>query len=518
MRQRYWLLGTLISGALVAPAAAQLPEIGVPGGTVRVEIGGEFASIDRQLNDGSNEPWRTEFAASSIGGIYFPDLVPSEAIVAGLAGLPSYSYNIGRATMAAQASRGTLRLGLSLGITDRLTVFGSLPLVQQRVQVAYRFDPAAAGAGFNQADPLFGTPTGAAATTQFLSSFDTALDTLQSRLDAGFYDGDPGQKAIAQATLAEGSGQLSGLDALLANPATQAPFVPTAVSAAGAAISIRIAGTQASLTSLGVTSFTEAVPLPTATLTQDEYDLFLTASGGRVGSRPFTTSSSFLAGDAEVGAAYAVLDAWDRDGAQGGIRVVVQALVRLPTGSVVAQNDFVSLPSGDHQLDIEASAVADIGKGRIGARLTGTYINQMAAEFDRRVTPPSQPVPWANRRALVEVDPGNIVGFRAEPFFRIGASLAVVGVFSYASRGSDDVTYASDPIPEVNASQLAEGTEVTSTTLGAGLSFAPARRDGRASIDGFWLYEKVVSASGGRVPATGAIRMGIRVPVQLWGS
>lgn len=518
MRQRHSLLGMLMVGAFVAPAAAQLPEIGLPGGTVRIEIGGEFASIDRQLNDGSSEPWRAEFAVSSIGGTYFPDLLPSEATIAGLAGISNYSYNIGRATMDAQASLGTLRLGLSLGITDRLTVFGSLPLVQRRVQLAYRFDPTAADAGFNQADPLFGTPAGAAATTQFLSSFGSALDTLQSRLDAGFYDGDPSQKAIAQATLAEGSGQLSGLDALLANPATQAPFVPTTASAAGSAISTRISGTQASLAALGIASFTEAVPFPTTTLTQDDYNRFLTASGGRVGARPFATASSFLAGDAEVGAAFTVLDAWDRDGARGGIRLVVQALARLPTGGVVAENDFVSLPSGDHQLDIEGSVVADVGKGRVGARLTGSYTNQMAAEFDRRVTPPSQPVPWANRRALVEVDPGNVFGFRAEPFFRIGASFAIVGVLSYASRGADEVTYASDPIPGVNASELAEGTEVTATTLGAGLSFAPARRDGRASIDGFWMYEKVVQASGGRVPETGAIRLGIRVPVQLWGS
>jgi hypothetical protein len=111
-----------------------------------------------------------------------------------------------------------------------------------------------------------------------------------------------------------------------------------------------------------------------------------------------------------------------------------------------------------------------------------------------------------------------VMGFRAEPFFRIGASLAVVGVFSYASRGSDEVTYVSDAIAGVDASELAEGTEVTATTLGAGLSFAPVRRDGRASIDGFWMYEKVVKASGGRVPETGAIRLGIRVPVHLWGS
>jgi hypothetical protein len=517
VRQRFGLLGILMICAFGTPAAAQLPEIGVPGGSVRIEVGAEFASIDRQLQDGQSEPWRSEFAVSSIGGAYFPDLLPAEATIAGLAGLPNYSYNIGRATMAAQASRGTLRLGLSLGITDRLTLFGSLPLVQQRVQVAYRFDPAAADAGFNPADPLFGTPTGAAATTQFLSSFGSALDTLQSRLDAGFYDGDPGQKAIAQATLTEGSGQLSGLDALLADPATQAPFVPTELSPAGSAISTRVAGTQASLAALGITTFTEAVPLPTATLTQEDYELFLTASGGRVGARPFATSSSFLAGDAEVGAAYTVLDAWDQDGAQGGIRLVVQALARLPTGSVVAENDFVSLPSGDHQLDVEGSVVADIGRGRVGARLTGSYTNQMAAEFDRRVTRPTQPVPWANRRALVEVDPGNVFGFRAEPFFRIGDAFAIVGVFSYASRGSDEVTYVSDAIAGVSASELAEGTDVTATTLGAGLSFAPARRDGRASIDGFWMFEKVVSASGGRVPETGAIRMGIRVPVQLWG-
>ena len=81
---------------------------------------------------------------------------------------------------------------------------------------------------------------------------------------------------------------------------------------------------QANLAALGIPSFTQPLPLPAAALSSSQYNQFLTASAGPIGAAPFTTHSSFLLGDIELGALYTVIDRWNLPGHPGGLRLVAR--------------------------------------------------------------------------------------------------------------------------------------------------------------------------------------------------
>jgi hypothetical protein len=508
---------------VATPAAAQLPAIGVPRGFVRFEIGGDFANATSQFLDGTAEPYRAQFSTSAIGPAFYPELSQTQTRIAQLSGIGNYALSVGGSTMIAQASTGTLRLGATVGLTSKLSLFGVVPIVRQQVQVNYGFDSAGANAGYNPADPVFGSTAGADSVRAFLLEYRTALDTLGARLAAGYYNGNP-DSALAEATLASGSAYYAGLDSLFLVPGAAGSFVPLASSGAGQAMSGEISTVQTSLAALSISSFTQPLPLPADALTPSDYNDYLANPAGPIGATPFVSNTTFLLGDIELGASYTLIDRWNRPDHPGGLRVVAQALLRLPTGYQPLPNNFVSLPTGGGQTDVQASVVADVGGGRFGARLAGSYNDQLSTTVDRRVTLPSQPIPWRNRLASVTEDPGNEFMLSALPYVQLVPGFAIVGVVRYWSRGADAVEYASatDAIPGVSAGELATNTQRSATIMGGGLSWAPGqvgtRVGTRLPIDAFWLYEAVVAASGGVVPKAGTMRMGLRAAVRLWGA
>jgi len=508
--------------AIVAasPVAAQLPALGVPRGVVRFELGGDFATTSNQFNDGTSQPWRAQFSSAGLGAAFWPGLSGTQAQVARLSGIPGYSLSIGNARMLTQASVGTLTLGAAVGLTPKLTLFGNVPFVRQQVSLDYDLDSAGANAGFNPADPVFGTTAGGDSVTTFLLAFRTALDTLSARLAAGYYDAVPADRALAQATLASGNAYWAGLDSLYVAPGAATSFVPLAGSAAGGAMADSVSATQADLATLGITSFALPLPLPGGAVTQSGFNQYLTSFGGPVAATPFANVTKWWTGDVELGAVYTVIDRWNQPEHPGGFRLAARGLLRLPTGTQPFPNDFVSLPTGGGQTDIQLSVVADVGGRRFGGRFEATYNDQLSYTSDRRVTIPSQPIPWRNRLGTVTTDPGNELLLSATPYVTIAPGLAIVGTVRYWSHGEDAVEYASTLLtpPVAPASDLAQGTQRTATIVGGGLSYAPATRPGKLGMDGFWMYETVVAASGGVVPKAATMRMGIRVPARIWGS
>jgi len=517
---RQCIAGIALAIVLTTPAAAQLPAIGAPRGIVRFAIGGDFANTANQFADGAEQPYRAQFSTPLIGSAFYPGLSATESRIAQLSGMSNYALSVGAASMTAQASAGTLQLGATIGLTSRISLYGMVPIVQQRVQVDYGFDGASANVGFNPADPVFGSSGGADSVNAFLAEYRSALDTLDLRLQTGYYDGNPTDKALAEATLASGAVYYANLDSLFVVAGTEGSFVPLSGSSAGQSMATAVAGTQANLAALGVPSFTQPIPLPADALTASAYNSYLGNPAGSIGAAPFTTKSSFLLGDVELGASYTLIDRWNRPGHPGGLRVVAQGLVRLPTGYQPLSNNFVSLPTGGGQTDVQFAIVADVGGGKVGARFAGSYNDQLSMTTARRVTLPSQPIPWSNRLASVTTDPGNEMTLSALPYFQLAPGFAIVGVVRYWSRGADAVDYASasDAIPGVSASDLSTDTKRSATVVGGGLSYSPQQVTAKVPLDAFWIYEGVVSASGGVVPKAGTIRMGLRWPFRFWGA
>ena len=472
---------------------AQLAPVGVPKGVVRVELDGRMGIWDTQYLDGTRVPLGADLSSSALGESLIPSLADADARIQRITGITGYGLDLGRLTTDVIRDDNKGNAGLSLGLTNRITIFGRIPLVRSRAQSTMALDVTTADAGLNPGD---------AAEAGFFTEFDNAISTLSANISNGSYSG--ATLALAQSTLIAGTALHDDLFGLLSDPETASAFVPTGASTAGAAITAQVAALQTTLASnLGISGFTSSVLLPTTTLTRDDFLTFLTDPDG-LGTRIDNTTVTFR-GDAETGLALTLLDHWDRDGHRGGTRLAVEGLVRYPTGSVPRANRLFSVGTGDGQTDIEGHVTLDLGGGKYGIRLEGDYNRQLAADILARVAPASQPFAGSSAITIVRNDPGDITTIAARPFVRLVQDLAIQGTAIYWSRGADAVTYSTeaDSLPGVSAGVLATGTDAKATALGIGIIYSnpgALRPGGRGlPVDAGWSYERVVHASGGRV-------------------
>jgi hypothetical protein len=496
-----------LSGAMVlvavaaAPLRAQLPQLGVPRGHLRIEIGGDFSAADRRFFDGQ-QPLAGDWNGD-LGGDLAPELAGAEARIRAITGDASYRLSAGRSSVKASTQTGTLVLSAGLGLTKRLSIFGTLPFVRARSQSSLHLDSTSANAGLNP----FATQTGT-----FFVEFDRALDSLSSKIASGFYDGNPMQKAQAIQALADGNALQTEMIGLLADPSTASPYVPTATSTAGTAILGAVAAMQTTLGSLSLgTTFATDPVLPTTRLTEAQFRSSLTSGSYGVGAFLRGDETLQRPGDSEVGVVYTLID-------HPSFRVATTGLVRLPTGLLDRSDDFFDLGTGDGQTDIEGRIAADLAKGTVGVRLSLGYNRQLASTIERRIHAPSQPLAFASRLAEVTSDPGDELTLGVEPFIQIAPGFALTfGAFRW-KHAADEVTYSGTPLPGSDASDLAIDTERSATALQAGMSYSSfAGVAGRGTpIEGRWVYREVVSASGGRVDRTRRLWFQFRVFYKLW--
>ena len=505
--QRLWIIACLVAPSRVL---AQVPPLGVPGGVVRVDLDGSIETFDRRFFDGNRESYAVDLASPALGSDRIPSLADADARIGRITTNPSYRLNLGRLSADAMADVGRGSLGLSLGLTDAITVFGRLPLVRTRVQPTTGLDPSSADAGLNP---------GAVTQSAFFVDFDAALATLTAKIMAGDYNSDPARLALAQATLADAALLRDDLFALLADPQTASPAVPTATSSTGAAVLSRVTGLQTVLaSSLSVPGFTLVPTLPPSPLNDDELRQILAAPLAlRVGQSRMT-----FRGDAELGVTLTLIDGWDRRSRRGGFRTAVSGLVRLPTGRTAASDQPLAIGTSEGQTDLQGDVITDLGAGNFGVRLAGTYVRQLPANFLVRLTSPSQPLVGPERLTLVRRDPGDIVAIDVRPFYRLARTLALQVGLQHWSRRADQASYPSpaDSLPELSASLLAEESGANATVLSAGITYAnlgALRRGGTGwPVDAGWTYERVLRTGGGRVPDSHAVRARLRMYFGLW--
>lgn len=503
-----------LAAPLAAPrtTSAQLAPVGVPPGVLRVEVDGNFDSWDKHWRDGTRTPLGAAFATSALGSDLLPVLAPYEALVRRATGLGDYRFNLGSLSGDAHGDVSSATLGLALGVTRAVSVFGRLPLTRARMQTTLTVGP-----GGN-----VGPSPGTTAQAPFFDQFAIALTTLEDQLEAGVYDGDPARRALAEATLAQGTELFADLFTLLGDPATASPIVPTGASEAGTALDVRIAGLQTTLaTDLAVAGFTTQPSLPAAPVTAEDVSALIGDPFGPIGIQPGDAEVTFR-GDAEAGLAVTLADRWDRDGKRGGFRAAAEGLVRFPTGQRASNNRLLAVGTGDGQTDVEIRGVVDVGSGNLGLRLEGGYNRQLAADVLDAVAPPSQPFPARDLIAAVRLDPGDVTTFAVRPFWRLARTFALIGSLERWSRGEDAVEYRSpeDAIPGVDPSVLAQDSDASATVVSVGVTYSNpgGLRPGGSGlpVDAGWAYERVVGASGGIVPDIHRIRARFRVYFGIW--
>jgi hypothetical protein len=489
-----------VLAGLLAPsgAYAQLAPVGVPAGVLRVDLDGSVETWDHRWLDGEREPLGTDLSSAAAGSDVLPFLSDADARIGRITGLTGYRLNLGALTTDALADESRGSLGLALGLTRAITIFGNVPLVRTRVQTSYALAPTTASDA--------GLTPGTDAQATFFDQFETSLATLSQRISAGDFDGDPALKARATSTLQDATALRDDLFGLLADPLTASSFVPTATSTAGTAVTTRLSALQTTLASdFGVAGFSELPTLPTTPATTDELLAVLGDPSGPTALRLDESKLTFR-GDAEAGVAITLVDRWDRARARGGFRAAVEGLVRFPTGQLAPTDRVLALGTGDGQTDVELRITTDLGAGSWGLRAEGMYNRQLAANYLLRVAPPTQPLAGIDLLTAVRRDPGDVVRLAVRPFFRLAPTFAIEGTAMHWSRGEDEVSYlsAADEIPGVDASVLAQDSKASATVLGIGITYSSPgkfREGGRGlPVDASWGYERVVRTTGGIVP------------------
>jgi hypothetical protein len=523
--RRFAGLLAALSLMVTARAPAQLAPAGAPKGTFRVDLRGSFGSADRRLFEGTSEDYLADFGSPALGSDRIPLLSATDALVGAIIGQPSYRLNLGHQRARGQLTIGTGTIGGALGLTRRLTLFANVPFVTSRVQANLRLDSTASDAGLNPAHPVFGNTIDQGIAAQFVQDFSSALSELADSINSGAYAGNPGLDATARALLARGTTVRDQLSLLSNDPTAASPFLPTATSGAGAAILAVIAGLQDTLASqLSVPGFNSAPVLPASRATQTDLQSFVAAPAGPVAALPLFESKISRMGDMDLGAIYTVIDRFDRPGETGGLRVALQGLLRLPTGRRDDPNNLTDVGTGNGRYEIGLSGLADLGRGRWGARLSGGYLIRLSSFRVRRITAPGQPYAAFTTLGNVRLNAGDVAHLGARPFFRLARNLALHGVADYWRAGRDEARYesASDSLPGIDAGILGEDGR-SALSLGGGITYVgrgarecqPGRKCG-LPIEASWSYTTVASASGQPVSKFRTTRLEIRWYQRIW--
>ncbi|HEV8597906.1 MAG TPA: hypothetical protein VGQ69_00945 [Gemmatimonadales bacterium] len=513
LRPRFAPLAVILFAAAPLPLAAQLPPLTAPKGLFRLELGGRLDNWDKMFFEGAKRDAAADFVRDPIDGSWLPVLTETEQRLRALTGVQaSLALSLGKTSAHELVNVGTESIGAAYGLTRRLTLFGTIPIVRVRVQAVVSLDSTGATAGFNPAHPSFGSSAGASEVSEFLNQLAAALTTLSDELAAGSFDNDLAKKALAEATLARGTALQNGLQEFYGT----AIFLPLAGTAGATAVN----GSVDSLRSRLVTDFNipfAAAPVfPTIGLPPEGLESFATSPDGPIQAQPFEPPILRGIGDVEIGAAYLWLD---HRPASGGlaVRSALQGTVRLRTAKLGRPDGLFDLPTGDRQPDMQGDLVTDVGAGRIGARITARYVLQLPARQERRLTPPDQPLAPATTLAEVERDPGEIVEAALEPYVRIASHFSIVGGIRHWKKGIDKYSYTPNqaPIAGTTPAVLALGSKTDGTVLSAALSFVHdgLRRDGTAGIpiDAILRGELVVGSGQGRVPVKQSISLVLRL-------
>ncbi len=500
-----WLSAALCASGL-APVSAQILPLTVPRGKLRWDFAGRFESFDWRWRDGIREEAAGDFNNKSLDRNFVPGLGDAEDRIKRIAGINA-SLSLGTSQASEIVNRGMLGIGGAIGVTNRITVFGMVPIVRIQVRPIFAITSTGANAGLSPNN----------STT--LNQLAVAVDSLRKLINNHQYDSDPTLKALAQTTL----DQAVDLQGLLTTPVV-ARFLPLSGSAIGSALLAGISTFQQNMHGpLGLSIFNALPSLPSSGITNAQFDQYITDPNGPIAAQSLTAvPETIYVGDIEVGAVLGLFDRFPKSDLGVGARSALVGTVRLRTARLASPTRFFDLGTGDRQPDVQVDWVTDLARGRLGARLAASYNLQLPGNQNRRVTNPNDPIALASALAAVRRDPGDELRLTARPFIRLAPYLSLYAGVEYWKKGEDKWTYlpGQDSVAGVDISVLGLGSKSNALLLSGGISYTHSGLNKygglKLPLDASLRYERVARSTLGVFPDGNVVSINLRFYSGLW--
>jgi hypothetical protein len=512
--QGLWLAFALLS-VLPRSASAQIIDARlVPPGVLRMALSPQYQSWDQMFApDGSAIPLGKYFSADSAGSNVFPNLANAEAAIRSITGDQSFRFNIGALNTRVDADLRRFPFEATVGLSRRLTLSVTVPIVVTRVNTGITLDTTNATAGFNQAAAVeAGSFTGQDLTIQLLAELDASAAGLQARITTGSY-GCPGSStcAQAQAVLARTRTMRSNL-ALLLTARPLPAVMPIDRSPAGLAMRSSLVALSADLQTFGVSGInSDFLPLPGRRLSAPNVQTILADSVfGYVTGIPGYSKHPHL-GNVEVTARLGLVQ-------NAKARFVVTGSARFPTPTNDSPDNLVDVATGDHHFGATAGFESALEAGALSLSAAGNYTRQFAGTVIRRVTPAESPIAFATTTATVTGTPGDLLWLSAYPALQLAEGFRIYGLVSYFRKAGDHFTGTTSLTGQsIDATLLEQETSMSALSIGGGISYHLLSRETALPIDAGVTYQASVSGSGGFAPKMAVVTIYLRTYYRLWG-
>jgi hypothetical protein len=487
---------------------AQLPMITIPHGALEIGLIGAFYPNDQVWDNGTRRPLESLVDPDN------PLTADLQARLSQALAIPVTGLSLGATTVAAR-EHGIGDINFGYGVTRRLTLFVTFPVVYVRSRVAARADSIRGRVGLNPANAVAQNSIGQQQTGTFFTQFDAALATLTQNIQQGVYAGDASVQAAAQQALANGTDLRASLYALLGDPQHSSVLLPLANDVYGATLDANITTIQSTLRNqLNVPGFSALPALPTIPIVSVDEEALDTTSNGYGFASP-NEKPKYGLGDIEAGLAYRLI-AHDSAGAPRWNDVWLRATARFPTGTAPDSSVLLDQGTGSKSPAARLDAIAEVGRGRTGVRAEVSYQHAFPGNVVARLSEPDQLLVSPANIAAVRTQPGDSLTITLRPFIRFAPHLALAGVAQYWRRSSSETTYIAGqlPIAGLDASIFDVGSAANALIVGLGVSYSHPGGDGLGGnglpVEAAWSIERTIHSSSGVFPDALTTRVSLR--------
>src|SRR5947199_6325066 len=300
------LVGPAVTGGASLAAAQAVERTDVPArGVLRVTFDPRIMTWNDEFTDAGRMKLGAPLTGDTVGGRYIPVVARLEQNVRVASGLANFVASLGAGLFSVRQERRTYPTTAELGLTNRLSVSLTVPMVRVATRASLQLSSSGANLGVN---PLVLNALGARGTdSAFFAQFDAALAQLDQQ--AAGCPLPPPSPCAARDSSARWRVVRDALHGSVYGVGqTGSPFLPLDTSTAGQAIDSAVARIQQGLNlTFRIGGFDTTVALAQDTLSGAAFEQILLSpdpNGFGYISVPFIRNFRYRLGDVELAAKY----------------------------------------------------------------------------------------------------------------------------------------------------------------------------------------------------------------------
>ena len=438
------------------------------------------------------------FAFESLGVRQFPGLATAQSALRTLTGNPNLSLNLGQTFASADTRYVTTPFSLAYGVTNRLTIGATVPLVQTQATVFVELNPkrlgAATGANVGPNPAQLGNAAAQSNNAQVIASLDAATSALNGYLSNCAQSGScpPASVTTANTLLAQTIADKAAIQVLYGT----SRFAP--LGDAQTQVATKLGELAAAINTFLGSSFAFGEPTKAnAPAALFQLQQLVTAVPGPAYDS-LGSPGNINIGDIEISALFKLVDGFSDT--TGGVRLrgTVRGVLRLGSGRPPSGTVPFEVGTGTGQTSADGGAIFDVMLGR-------HFMTTLGAQYTAYFTSTTVPRMPNSDYALFPMDSavsgtlreGNAIQVDAMPRFVITDYFTIHG--AYTLRHQAGSSYTS---PDVNGPPLFQAS--TEQRVGLGFGYSTIARYTRSvaalPFEVFYTHLETIAATGGLTP------------------